>query len=207
MVHLTLHLSAARLMTSCRGSQNHSAGIQIIDADINRSVQNQRTVLRILQLLPQDPLYILKLLFIPDLEVAVYNRGSHGHMDDIAHFIVRDNLDIIHIHVEQLGHPDSHLHDIPSEIADPDDIPDLNISLHQQENAGQDIADQAVRSDTENHRHDSRRRHQGCRIQPKADHAPVKQVRNRQIGHQASKHLQDRASPDRKNIAHRLDEL
>ena len=127
-------------------------------------------------------------------------------MHDISHFIIRNNLHIIHIHVEQLGHTDSKFHDISPEIPDLNDIPDLDISLHQKEDSREDITDQAVRSDTKNHRNDSGGCHQRSGIQSEAHHAAVEQISDRQISQQASEHFQDGASPDRQDIAHDLDQ-
>ena len=96
-------------------------------------------------------------------------------MDDILHFLVGNDLNVVGLHVEEFRHADSHLLDVSPEIADSHHIPDLDIPLHQQEDSGQDIPDQAVRSDTDDYGYDTGGGHQGGRIEAEADHAAVSQ--------------------------------
>ena len=73
MIHLPLHLPPTRLMTPRRSPQNHAARIQHPHTNINRTIQNQRAVLRVLQLIFQNLLHTLQLLLIPDLEITVHD--------------------------------------------------------------------------------------------------------------------------------------
>ena len=75
VIHLALHLPAAGLMASGRGGKHHAAVIQPVDADVDRSVQDKRTLAgHIIQFRLQDLLYGFQILFVADLELTVYDR-------------------------------------------------------------------------------------------------------------------------------------
>ena len=83
------------------------------------------------------------------------------HMDHILDLLIRDDLDILAVHIINLCHPYTNiLYDTPK-FPDTDHVSHLDVSLHQKEHAGNDIPHKAVSPDTDDHGNNPGRCQQG----------------------------------------------